>query len=885
MILKISKALSLCLFIVLILLLCFPIIRGDLAPDFTLTDTDGETFSLGDFRGKVVILEFFATYCGSCTDEIPHLKAVQNEFSTRVVIISISAWGQDTDEKLRQFREDYDIAWIVARDTASVSENYNVSGIPTLYVIDQEGQIKHQHIDEVVVASVLKEEVRELLTFSLTVTTSPSLDDVHFGVDGNDYYTSGGSFSVELEVGQHQVELVDTVIREDEDTEYRFSNWSGIHSGFSNPIQIYITNSSVLEANFNKSMTDHNETQYYVTVISAHGSPTPSRWVNEGDGLNASVTSPAYNDVAEMRYRCTGYKIDGGSLQAGTSYTFANVQASHEIEFQWIPQYYLTVNASQVDLTSQLGVSPSGPWYDVGTLVACTAQTINGYDFDYWVLDGTPQELGKTQLVITMDMPHTAISHYTTATFQEWTFPVSIANQTCNTTIQSNSTVLAFNFNEDAIIFQIEGASGTKGFCNVSVPSCLFEGPYTVKIDNATIFYDYSPPSNGTHAFLYFTYDQSTHTVEIIGETVVTKSTAPDFTLVDIDDIEFSLRDYRGKSVLLDFFATLCGSCRAEIPHLNALHEEFGEDLIIISISIDPYSDTVENLRQFRQEYELDWIIARDIKGVNWDYGVTSIPAIVIISPEGYIKQRYTGLTDESVLREEILAMGPEIAEGEDLSLGFSWLMFVLAAGASALLSPCGYALLPGYISYYMGTKTSLRKAVPTGVACTLGLISVFSVIGLLASALGSLISPYVLALNLIAGLTIIFLGISMLVKIRFPTIPVKAPKRKGLIGIFLYGVVYGLAALGCSAPIFFSILFYAVTAGGALFVLVIFIIYALGMSVPLVITTILVAKAKEFFLKRITKITPWIQKISGIVLIIIGVYLAYIYYTVIIVA
>jgi peroxiredoxin/cytochrome c biogenesis protein CcdA len=780
--LKVFKAVGLSLFIGLILLLVFPIVRGDLAPDFTLTDIDGETFSLADFRGKVVILEFFATYCGSCTDEIPHLKAVQNEFSTRVVIISISTWSKDTDEKLRQFREDYDIAWIVARDTASVRENYNVSGIPTLYVIDQEGQIKHQHIDEVVVASVLKEEVSELLTFSLTVTTSPSLDDVHFGVDGDDYYTSGGSFSVELEVGQHQVELVDTVIREGEDTEYRFSNWSGIHFGFDNPIQIYITNSSVLEANFNKSTTDHNETQHYVTVISAHGSPTPSQWVDEGDDLNASVTSPAYNDVEEMRYRCTGYRIDGGSLQAGTNYTFANIQASHEIEFQWISQYYLTMNASQVDLTSQLDVSPSGPWYDVGTIVTCTAQTINGYDFDYWILDGTPQELGKTQLVITMDMPHTAISHYTTCTH-------------------------------------------TPG------------------------------------------------------------STAPDFTLTDIDDIEFSLRDYRGKPVLLDFFATLCSGCRAEIPHLKALHEEFSEDLIIISISIDPYSDTVENLRQFRQEYELDWIIARDTEGVNWNYGVTSIPAIVIISQEGYVKQRYTGLTDESVLREEILAIGPGTIEGEGLSLGFSWLMFVLAAGASALLSPCGYALLPGYISYYVGTETSLRKVLPNGVACTLGLISMFSVIGLLASALGSLISPYVLTLNLIAGLTIIFLGISMLVKIRFPMIPVKAPKRKGPIGIFLYGVVYGLAALGCSAPIFFSILFYAATAGGALFGLVIFIIYALGMSIPLVITTILVAMAKEFLLKRITQITPWIQKISGIVLIIIGAYLTYIYYTVVIAA
>lgn len=136
---------------------------------------------------------------------------------------------------------------------------------------------------------------------------------------------------------------------------------------------------------------------------------------------------------------------------------------------------------------------------------------------------------------------------------------------------------------------------------------------------------------------------------------VVADQVAPDFTLIDVDGLDFSLSDFKGRVVLLDFFATWCGTCRAEIPHLRSLHEEFGEDLVIISISTDPLSDTVEDLILFREERVMDWIVARDTEGVSWNYGVASIPTKVIVDQEGYVQHRHVGLTDELVLREEIL--------------------------------------------------------------------------------------------------------------------------------------------------------------------------------------------------------------------------------------
>ncbi len=136
---------------------------------------------------------------------------------------------------------------------------------------------------------------------------------------------------------------------------------------------------------------------------------------------------------------------------------------------------------------------------------------------------------------------------------------------------------------------------------------------------------------------------------------VVALEIAPDFTLTDIDGVEFSLSEYRGKVVLLDFFATWCSACVAEFPHLKFVHDEFGEDLIIISISVSPSSDTVEKLQQFRDDHGIDWFVARDTAGVHDKYGnIWPIPTLVIIDQEGYIQHQHSGLTDESVLREEI---------------------------------------------------------------------------------------------------------------------------------------------------------------------------------------------------------------------------------------
>jgi len=87
-------------------------------------------------------------------------------------------------------------------------------------------------------------------------------------------------------------------------------------------------------------------------------------------------------------------------------------------------------------------------------------------------------------------------------------------------TTESNSTLEDVRFSGELkkISLDINGIVDTTGFCNVTIPVALLEGPYTVEIDNSTIFEDYNPPANGTHTFIYLTYNHSSpHTIDIIG--------------------------------------------------------------------------------------------------------------------------------------------------------------------------------------------------------------------------------------------------------------------------------------------------------------------------------------------------------------------------------
>ena len=144
---------------------------------------------------------------------------------------------------------------------------------------------------------------------------------------------------------------------------------------------------------------------------------------------------------------------------------------------------------------------------------------------------------------------------------------------------------------------------------------------------------------------------------------VVGKEKSPNFTLVDINGEQFSLSDHLGKIVILDFFATWCGPCISEIEHLKSLYNMYSPDqLVILSISVDPNSDTVQILQYFTKQNEIEWTVACDTANIADKYGVFPIPHLVLVDVQGYRIHDHIGLTRETTLRSEIdsLLLGTE---------------------------------------------------------------------------------------------------------------------------------------------------------------------------------------------------------------------------------
>lgn len=117
---------------------------GQTAPDFHATTLDGGFISLSELRGKVVLLEFWAVWCGPCLPEIPFLKELDEEYGDQdFVLIGISL--DDDLEKLQQFVEKEQMAWPQifqgAAWTGEISQLYNVQGIPRAFLIDREGRV------------------------------------------------------------------------------------------------------------------------------------------------------------------------------------------------------------------------------------------------------------------------------------------------------------------------------------------------------------------------------------------------------------------------------------------------------------------------------------------------------------------------------------------------------------------------------------------------------------------------------------------------------------------------------------------------------------------------------------------------------------------------
>lgn len=121
------------------------------AIDFALKNLEGKVVKLSDLRGKVVVLDFWATWCGPCKASFPYLQQVYNKYkdNPKVVILALNTWenvsGKEREDLVKKFMADNKYTFPVLYDEGFV-EKYGVDGIPTKFVIDKKGMIQFKTI-------------------------------------------------------------------------------------------------------------------------------------------------------------------------------------------------------------------------------------------------------------------------------------------------------------------------------------------------------------------------------------------------------------------------------------------------------------------------------------------------------------------------------------------------------------------------------------------------------------------------------------------------------------------------------------------------------------------------------------------------------------------
>ena len=402
------------------------------------------------------------------------------------------------------------------------------------------------------------------------------------------------------------------------------------------------------------------------------------------------------------------------------------------------------------------------------------------------------------------------------------------------------------------------------------------------------------------------------------------KQSAPDFEIETIDGNSISLRDLRGKVVVISFSGISCSFCEPQMEEMVKVRQEFIDDDDVFFLSINMMTgDNDEAWRDFRSEIGADWDFSMDTDGLVGKFKITSMPVIVMIDADGAMAYTH----QKSMLESEKFESNiKDVKQGVDIGgLTFTGgsLMFAFFVGITAFFAPCAFPLLPGFMTYQLGrlkdgqisseaiwdedvewfdqdnrgASPGVLKGLKVGVAAMAGITSMMITFALLGWLLEDFIQANLKFYTPVLGVVIVILGAIFLLHIPLPTGNLKARiTNSGFyhrvigtkvddwqggegsegslhLGVMAYGAGYASASMGCHGPIFIAVLLLGL-AGGFLMTLQMILLYALGMGICMVIVCVLVGATQDAAIETLQEKLPIINKISGFFLIIAGIWI-----------
>ncbi|MGZ4786110.1 MAG: cytochrome c biogenesis CcdA family protein [Acidimicrobiales bacterium] len=213
-------------------------------------------------------------------------------------------------------------------------------------------------------------------------------------------------------------------------------------------------------------------------------------------------------------------------------------------------------------------------------------------------------------------------------------------------------------------------------------------------------------------------------------------------------------------------------------------------------------------------------------------------------------------------------------------------LAYAFGVGMVATVNPCGFAMLPAYLSFFLGleeadddTRGSVLHALVIGATVTAGFLVVFGLLGILLDGALSSLQDWLPWVTIVLGVLLVGLGIALLsgrsFSLRIPT-----PRQRGdgsqLLSVFVFGVSYALVSLSCTIPLFIAAVAPSFTDANFASGVAAFLAYGLGLGVVLIALTVALALAKHSLVRNLRRVLPYIYKVSGVLLVVAGLYVAY---------
>jgi cytochrome c biogenesis protein CcmG/thiol:disulfide interchange protein DsbE len=139
--------------------------EGFSAPDFSLDQLGGGQIELSDLRGKVVMINFWASWCPPCRAEMPAIEKVYRTYKALgLEVLAVNATNQDSESSASAFIAEFDLTFPVLLDrTGSVSATYNLHGLPSTYFVDRKGVIRSVVVGGPMSEALIQSRVEELL--------------------------------------------------------------------------------------------------------------------------------------------------------------------------------------------------------------------------------------------------------------------------------------------------------------------------------------------------------------------------------------------------------------------------------------------------------------------------------------------------------------------------------------------------------------------------------------------------------------------------------------------------------------------------------------------------------------------------------------------------